>query len=519
MKKIASKVGAAIGLVFLVILGFHYAYNFNILKEPPSSLWSKEVKVGQGKMNTNSVLIKEENRLLVGYLDGKKLRISVSDLQGKVKEEKEYPIDEDFIKNIVFLKTKDGYTLGYNSTDNGTGYMDKLILDKDLTLMKKDKLEKVREIYQISNNNYLIAFEDRISIIDEKAQEMSVPAKDIGMITGSKTKTGFLVCYLEGKDTFKFTTVENGKVAEPKTAISLNKADSVSYNKISCSTDGVNGYILLEEAVKGEFSGSKGIEFKLDGSDSKFKQVYVNESDAIYDNVGMYSEDGGKFYGTSTRPVGRKSSEPAIVSFTFKDGATKDVEYVSRLRELTLYPYVEDDYVSFISFSKNGIFDVNIASTSDKFKEVNNGTRETERTGALWLTLEGLLYSISFIFVYGLRWIFPIGIVAGVYSFFDYSYSEKRKLRGFLMLSAFGIILKTSSILKISYTDYIASLPEPLAYKGVGILICAIIGILSYVFGYLLFKRDTEEMIIIKFSIALIIDTILTLAVFVPLIA
>jgi len=88
-----------------------------------------------------------------------------------------------------------------------------------------------------------------------------------------------------------------------------------------------------------------------------------------------------------------------------------------------------------------------------------------------------------------------------------------------LVLSAFGIILKTSSILKISYTDYITLLPEPLAYKGVGILICAILGILSYVFGYLLFKRDTEEMIIIKFSIALIVDTILTLAVFVPLIA
>lgn len=519
MKKAASKVGAAIGLVLLVILGFHYFYNFNILKEPPSSLWSKEVKVGQGKMNTSSILIKEENRLLIGYLDGKNLHVSVSDLQGKVKEEKEYPIEEEFIKNIVFLKTKDGYMLGYNSTVNGTGYMDKLLLDKDLTLIKKDRVEKIREVYQLSNSNYLIAFENRISIIDEQSQEISVPAKDIGMITGSKTKTGFLVCYLEGKETFKFTTVENGKIAEPKTAINLNKPDSVSYNKISCSTDGVKGYILLEEAVKGEFSGSKGIEFNLDGSDSKFKQVYVNESDVIYDNIGMYSEDGGKFYGTSTRPVGRKSSEPAIVSFTFKDEATKDVEYVSRLRELTLYPYVEEDYVSFISFSKNGIYDINIASTNDKFKEVNNGTRTSERTGALWMTLEGLLYSISFIFVYGLRWVFPVAMVAGIYSFFDYSYSEKRKLRGFLILSLFGIILKTSSILKISYTDYIALLPEPLAYKGIGILICAILGILSYAFGYLLYKKDTEEMIIIKFSIALIIDTMLTLAVFVPLIA
>lgn len=520
MKKTTSKVGAAIGLVFLVILGFHYIYNFNLLKNPPSKLWSKEVKVGYAKSNINPILIKEEDRLLVGYSDEKKLHISVSALDGKVKEAKEYPVEEEFIKNILFLKTKDGYMLAYNSTKSGVGYMDRLFLDKDLNLITKDKVEKVNEIYELNSNNYLAAYEDKITVVNSQSQEeVSVPAKDIGMIAGSKTKTGFFISYLEGKESFKFFQVENGKATEPKLAISLNKPDSVSYNKISCSTDGVKGYILLEEMMKNEFSGCKGIEFNLDGTSSKFKQVYVNDSIVIYDNVGVYSEEGGKFYGTSERPVGRKSTEPSIVSFTFKDGATKDIEFVSRLRELTIYPYVEEDYVSFISFSKSGSYDVNIASTNEAFKNANNGIRSSEITEAIWTTLEGLLYSISFVFVYGLRWVFPIAIVAGVYSFFDYSYSEKKKLKGFLVLSAIAIILKTSSILKISYADYLALLPPPLSYKAIGIVICAILGILSYAFGYLLFKKETEDMIIIKFSIALIIDTVLTLAVFVPFIA
>jgi hypothetical protein len=519
MKNKKNLVGIGIIAVFLITLIFQYTYNYNLLKSPPSSLWSKEVKVGNGNTKNNPIVIKEANQILVAYDDVKSLNISTTDSKGQSLETKNFSVEEEFIKDILFLKTNTGYVLGYNSTTKGIGYFEKLILDKELNLVKKERIEDINYMYQMDSSNYILAFKDKIQILNsvtDKAQEVKV--SDVSMITGTKNGNGFLICYIEGSDNFKFFTTEGEKINDPKSAANLNKTDNVSYGQISCSTDGKKGYIILEEQFKGEFSGAKGIEFALDGSDSVVNPLYIGNSKIIRENIGVSSQQGGKFYGVFGRAFGKKSYQENVISYSLKDGKVSEVEYVSRTRETCFSPYVDEDYVAYLTFNGIDSKDINIGSANEGFKEVNNLPRASEKSRASSAVMEGLMFSLAYVFVYGFKWILPVMLVAGTFAFFDYAYSEKTKLRGFIGLAIFAIAIKTYGIIPVFYGDYAGLLPEVLSSKLIGIIICTLLGAISYAYGYLLYKRDTEDLGILKFFISLVIDTVLTLIVFVPFI-
>ncbi|MEG0774158.1 hypothetical protein [Clostridium sp.] len=519
MKSKKNIVGIGIIVVFLLTLFFQYTYSYDLYKKPPSNLWSKEVKVGNGNTKTNPIVIKEDKRILVAYDDIKRLSISSTDSKGQPISSKNFSVDEEFIKDTLFVKTNNGYILGYNSTINSVGYLEKLFLDEELNLVKRERIEGVNFIYQLDSNNYVLAYKDKIEIIDSiRDKNQDVKVSDVSMITGSKVNNGFFICFIEGKDTFKFFTTEGDIVNEPKIAAKLNKSDNVGYGQISCSSDGKKGYIILEEQFKGEFNGAKGIEFSLDGSDSVVNPVYIGNSKIIRENTGVYSQDGGKFYGVFGRAFGKKSYQENIISFTLKDGKTSDIEYVSRTRETCFSPYVVDDYTAYLSFSGIDSKDINIGSTNEEFKQVNNAPRASERSRALGSAMEGLMYGLAYVFVYGFKWILPVMLVAGTFAFFDYAYSEKTKLRGFIGLAIFAIAVKTYGIIPVFYVDYAGLLPEVLSSKLVGVLVCSLIGAISYAYGYLLYKRDTEDLGILKFFISLFVDTVLTLVIFVPFI-
>jgi hypothetical protein len=59
-------------------------------------------------------------------------------------------------------------------------------------------------------------------------------------------------------------------------------------------------------------------------------------------------------------------------------------------------------------------------------------------------------------------------------------------------------------------------LPQVLAHKWVSLLISLIISALCYSFGYKLYKEDLDGMAISYFFIALALDTVLTMMIFVP---
>jgi len=520
MKKKKQVLFLIIIITFILILTGSYFNNYNLLKQPPSETWSKEVQLGSGGQKNSPVIIKEKDRLLTAYEDTKKLKICETDLSGKLLRTEEYDVDEELLKNVVFTKSSDGYVLMYNSSKSGQGYLENIILDKDLKVVNRKILEGVEHTYQIDSSNIVIAYNDKIEVINTlEDKSSSVMVEDLSMITASSSKDGLLVCYLEKDEFFKAVTFKEGVASEPISVTSIVKPEKISYNNISSSTDGKYGYILVEEYVRNEYALTKLIEFPIAGGETKISTLSVDDSKYIVNTKGSYSEDGGKFYATMSRAFGKKEVQQAIISFGIKDGQESNVEVVTRLRELCINPYIEEDYIGFLSFKEKGVYNVNIASTNEEFKSVNNVSRGSEKSRALFYMLEGVMISISYIIIMGFRWIIPVLVVGGAVTFIDYSFSEKKKKIVYIILSAVGIALKTYVITKVFYGTYVYMLPNVLAPVAIGIAISLLIGVIVYGYGYFVYIDDFEGIFIGKFSIFMLMDALLSLMVFVPLIA
>lgn len=507
-------------VVFLAIVVGSYYNNYNLLKQPPSKEWSKEVKVGSGKGKNSPVIIKEKNRLLIAYEDTKKIKICETDLNGKEIRTIEYDVEEELLKNIIFTKNSSGYTLMYNSSKSGEPYSESIILDKDLSQIRNDKEGGVLLTEQIDNENIILSFKDKIQVINTVSNEiLEVPAKDITMITASKNKNGFLICYLEDDQLFKGFTVKDGKASEPFLIKNIVKTEKITYGAMSLSSDDKTGYILIEQYVKNEYSSTQVIQFPMAGGEGKVSTLSVGNSQYIVNTKGTYSESGAKFYGTMGVAFGKKEIQKAIVSFEIRDGEVSNVEKLTRLRELCIHPYSDEgDYVTFLSFKEEGKYNINITSRNDEFKNVNNGPRGDEKVRSLGYVVEGFMFSIAYIIIIGFRWIVPVLVIVGIVTFMDYKFDEKKKKYMYIILAAIAIIMKTLTINKVFYNQYSYMLPTTLAPVIVGIIISLIIGLIVYGYGYMVYTDDLDGIFLGKFSIFILIDALLTLMVFVPFI-
>ncbi|MEG1257247.1 hypothetical protein [Clostridium sp.] len=507
-------------ITFIFILTGSYFNNYNLLKQPPSETWSKEVQLGSGGQKNSPVIIKETERLLTAYEDTKKLKICETDLNGKILRTEEYEVNEELLKNVVFTKSSDGYILMYNSSKSGQGYLENIILDKDLNVVNRKIVEGVEHTYQIDSSNIVISYNDKIEVVNTlEDKSSSVMVEELSMVTASASKDGLLVCYLEKDEFFKAVTFKDGIASKPILVTSIVKPEKISYNNMSSSTDGKYGYILIEEYVRNEYALTKLMEFPIDGGETKISTLSVDDSKYIVNTKGSYSEDGGKFYATMSRAFGKKEVQQAIISFVIKDGQASNIEVVTRLRELCIHPYSDEDYIGFLSFKEENVYNVNIASTNQEFKVENNVSRGTEKRTALFYMLEGVMVSVSYIIILGFRWIIPVLVIGGAVTFIDYSFSEKKKKIVYVILSAVGIIAKTYVIVNMFYGTYVSMLPNVIAPIAIGISICLLIGGIVYGYGYFVYVDDFEGIFIGKFSIFMLMDALLSLMVFVPLIA
>ncbi len=517
MKKLRYALYSVIAIVFFGILFFNYKYNENLFSQPPSGKWSKEVTIGQSESINNPVLIKEKDRLLVAYDGEKKLHITETDLMGKVIKTKDYDVDEELIKKMVFLETEDGYILSYNSTKSQEEYAEEIYLDKDLNIIDKKIIKGVSLTTQANSSSLVRKVNDTIEFIETKENNrITIPENNIKELVVSETSEGILVCYLNSDKAFKFFTIKNGVSSIPKLIVNINQSDKVNYSGIACSSDKKYGYIVLEESVGTEFTGARMLQFKLDGSSHDIKPLYVEGERYLVKNVGAYSEEGAKFYCTTSVVFGKKYEQSNIISYIIEDGEVKNKETVTRGRELSMYPYGQEDYLTYIRFADANKYDINIQSTNEDFKLVNNTLRSSEKKTSLIYMFQGLASSLAYLFIMGLQWImFPL-VIAGGISFFDYSLSEKKKKIAFLSLAAITGIYKTYQIINMCYGSKAYLLPSAIATVGVGIIICIAISILTFGLGYVIYKRELENVMIMSFSIAIILDAILTLMVYVP---
>ncbi|MEG0308871.1 MAG: hypothetical protein RR636_13065 [Clostridium sp.] len=519
MKKKRMVLFSFIIVTFILIVIGSYINNYNLEVQPPSEVWSKEVRLGTALGKNAPVVLKEESKLIVAYANDKKLNLCEVDLQGEILRTKEYNLSEELVNKVLLTNSSNGYILMYNSKNGGDGYLENIRLDKELNEINRETINGTKATCQLDNNNIIVGYDDRVEIINTlESTSIVVPAQNVSMISISSTKTGFLICYMEDDSIFKSITVNEGTVSEPRLVQSIAKNSKITYKGMATSSDDENGYIIFEQYIKGDFHSSRLIEFPMSGGEAKETKPYINNSNFIINSVGAYSENGGaKFYSNFDNLYGKKEIRRGISALIMKDGKVKVEEIVTRTRGVCINPYINEEYISYLTFKEKDIYDVVIASTGDEFKAINNLPRNSEKISALSYTVEGIAYSFVYIIIIGFAWVAVGLVLSGIVTFCDYKLSVKQKKLMYVVVAAITTITKIFVIITMFYGTYAYMLPNVIAPIYIGIIICVLISCIVYSYGYYLYSNEFEGVFIAKFSLSLLIDAVLTLMVYVPL--
>jgi hypothetical protein len=500
----------------LLILVFQFKVDYDIRGQAPSDKWSKEVTISKGNVTTFPKLVKSENNNIVAFNNGDKLQIVVTDELGLKIKEKTFETGAVLVKEVNLLKAQEFFYLSYNSYDNGANCLKIIKLDKELKELEQTKIENITNTYQIGEDILIIGYKDKIEVLNmTDNSKLNLNVKAATLFSGVKTKSGFMFTYCDGEEGFSYITVEGGVASDPKLAGVLKKSGAMTFIRTASSSDNINGYLLIEYSVQGDFVGTRILTFALDGSAESSSDLYIENNKHIYNVIGDYSKDGARFLATTDRILGVKNYQQDIVDFILKDNKVISYSYVSRLHGISTYPAINGDTIAYSSYIKNKEYGIYLASQNEQFKKVNNIPLKVEREQAALNTLQGFVYSLIYI-IYPIKWIIPVTLLICIMTFLSYSFNDKKKKLFFILISIVTFVLKTSGILSNSYGDKMYLLPQVLAHKWVSLLISLIISALCYSFGYKLYKEDLDGMAISYFFIALAIDTVLTMMIFVP---
>ncbi|MBW9158373.1 hypothetical protein G9F71_001290 [Clostridium sp. FP2] len=503
-------------VLFFAIIGFQYKVEYDIRKQPPSDKWSKEVAISKGNITCFPKILKNDKNNIVAFNDGGKLQLVVTDDLGKKVMEKTFQTKDTLVKEVNLLKGQGEVYLSYNSYDNGANSLKIIKLDKELKELNRTKIENITETYQIGEDILIMGYKDKIQVLDmAKNSKMNFDIKGASLFSGVKTESGCMVTYFNGKDGFSYITIKDGVASLPKLAGVLNKSDSMTFMNTATSSDSKNGYLLIEYSVQGEIVGTRILEFALDGSSKNSSELYIGNNKNIYNVVGTNSKEGARFFATTDRIFGTKDRQQSIVDFILKDNKVASYSFASRLSGLTTYPAISGDTIAYASYNKEDEYGIYIGSQNERFKKANNIHLAVETKQTRLNTLQGLLYSFVYI-IYPIKWSIPVIMLISIITFFSYSFSEKKKKLSFILISIVSFALKTSTVLSNSYGDNLYLLPQILSQKWVAVLVGVVISTICYSFGYKLYKKDLEAMPIGKFGIALVLDTTLTMMIFVP---
>lgn len=505
-------------ILVIVIISFNFYNNYSILKQPPSKEWSKEVEIGIGTANDRPVLIKEENRLLLAYEDVGKVIINEMDLLGNITKKLEINTNSDFVKNLMFVKAKDGYKVLFKYGNISDATVRVVELDKDINEVRREDLKDIKQVYQVDSETIVIGSNNQIKVVNEIQNiDTVIPIENLTEIMGTKAGDKIIVGYVENKFNFKSVVLENGQVVSEMDIVKLSAIDKLTYSNFTVSADPEKVYFLYDEYVKGEYSVTKAIELNLNTKEIVEDKLAVNGNGYIVNPRGVISTDGGRFYATIERPFGYKDYQKDIVGFTIKDGEVGNVEYVSRLRELCILAYADEDYLTFLSF-EDGKYMVNLCSQNQDFMDEHNGFNKKDVTNSALFTFQGIMMSIAYIIVFGFRWILPSLFIAGIISFFDYNFSKKKKYIMYIALSILTVVFKFSAIYSSVYKLNGAILPPIVASPIVGMVLCALVSLIIFTSGYFIYKDDVDVIFVAHFGLDLVIDALLTCLIFVPLI-
>jgi hypothetical protein len=510
-----------LSFMFIAISIFQFSLNYKKRIKPPSTTWSKEVLISSGNINTSPNILKFNESYLVAHNDLGSIKLLSVDNLGIKNKEKTFSVGTGLPTGIEIFTDNKFIYLSWFISDGNTSSLSTVKLDSTLNLIEENKNSNVIERVKLDDHVMAMSYEDRIEILDLKSKKTTTVKTEFGAayMSGTKLNDEYIVSYMEGSQGVNYFRVKNGLASDIKLAGKIVEWTRIRYMSSVLSTDGKNAYMLLEYKYLSEFTGQKLLTFSLSKEDYMVTDYVDKINDGpFYNPISFKSNTAAKFLISAGRVYEKKSIYTDILEVTIDGKTSSHLVPLSRSRQASMYPAVYNDTAVFCDYANEGKLNVYMVSSREDFKNANNSRRVSEAVLAFNDTLESLVFSIVYLVVYGSLWILPSICIASIASIFEYKLPDKK--RKFLLLFVYSIIIliKGYFVHSISFEKYASFLPQFITFP-IGASLITMISIPCFLYAYKKYTEDLQHNVVaLSVSLPLIIDSLLTLYVFVPFI-
>lgn len=510
-----------LSFLFIAISIFQYSLNHKKRIKPPSSTWSKEVLISSGNITTAPSILKYNGNFLVAHNDNSSIKLLCLDTLGRKNKEKSFSAETTLPTNIEIFTDNEFIYLNWFKSDDKSKSLNTLKLDKNLNLIEKYEKKQIKERIKLDDHIMAVSYDNIIEIIDLKSNKNTIIKTEFApsCIAGTKHKDQYIISYMEGTQGVKYFCVKDGLASGIKLAGKVVDTSKIHYYSSALSTDDKNAYMILEYDFKSESTGQKLLTFSLD----KEEYLVIDYTEKInggpFSNaISFKSNKAAKFLISGGRVYEKKEFYSDILEITVDDKQVSNIIPISRSRQVSMYPAVYGDTVIFCDFISSDSLNVYMVSSREDFKVANNINRKSEAILALSDTFEGWMFSVVYIIAYGSLWILPSICIASLASMFEYKLSDKKRKLLFLFIYSLIVLIKCYSVYNISFVNYAFFSPEFITFP-IGFALTIMVSIPCCIYAYKKYAENLQHNVIaLSLSLPLIIDSLLTLYIFVPFI-
>jgi hypothetical protein len=510
-----------LSFMFIAISIFHSSLNYKKRIKPPSSTWSKEVLISSGNITTTPSILKFNGDFLVAHNNNNTIKLLSLDTLGKEKNVKIIPAKTTLPTKIQLFTDGEFIYLSWFKSDDTSRSLNTLKLDNNFNLIEEYEDSKVKESIQLDDYIIAMVYEDMIKLTNLKSKKNTIiktkfPAS---YIAGTKLNDKYIISYMEGTQGVNYFFMKNGVASDIKAAGTVVEWSRVHYTASALSTDGKNAYMLLEYKYLSESTGQKLLTFSLDKEEYMVKDYTEKVNKGPFSNATSFgSNNSAKFLISGGRLYEKKEFYTDILEITVDGQTVSNITPLSRSRHTSMYPAVYDDTVIFCDFIDTNNLNVYMTSSREDFKNANNFNRRSEAILALNDTFESLVFSVVYIIVYGSLWILPSICIASIASVFEYKLTDTKRKFLFLLVYSLIILIKCYFVYSISFKKYAFFVPEFIT-TPLGFASMVTISIPCCIYAYKKYSEDLQHNVVaLSLSLPLIIDSLLTLYIFVPFI-
>lgn len=502
-------------IILALEISMHYSINLGEIKKPPSSTWSKEVLLDTADIQYAPKIVKYKGNYVIAYNNGQSIKLLTTDNFGKKINEKNFPKENQMPYDITILTDGNKLYLSFTKYDS-TKNIETMILDEKLNVEKTSEIKNIADLVQIDDKAMAVSYEDRVDIIDVTNNSMAtIKEPSTKFLMATKYNDGYVVAYGKQNGKYFYSIVRNGKASEPKLAGTLDETTTTSFYNTVIAVAGNDGYILGEYRANGEFGGAMELKFSLDNPNYSTGDFKVSGEKVFISNVMPYFQGKDASVLASTYISRGKKNEYLNLALINLSGK-RDIVPVSKIRGSVVYEAASDDKVIFCQPIEKGKTQLYMTSSNIEFISRNDYIRGYEYKAAFFETLEKILFGFTYILVYGIVWFVPAVVFNAISFLFAYRCRPVVLKLWFILSYAIALGLKCYFIKGVSYDKMKYFTPEALSLP-VGMAICAFLSIIYCIYGYRRYVKDIDNnMMMVDFSLALGLDTITTLILFVP---